>query len=243
MSEPTRGPQQLSTAWGSRRIPYSLQLEPRRDLVITVNPDLSVSVRAPEATPLEHILRRIHARRSWIAHQLREFEQLSPLPPPRFVSGETILYLGREYRLRIEREGRGVSLHSGRLHVRVARDAGYRTVRSVVESWFRSRARDVFEMRTLRLQRQIGILKGVTPKLRVRRMARRWGSCAADSTITMNPILLQAPTSCVDYVLVHELVHLLEPAHSPRFYRMLSRAMPDWRDRRERLAKAAIRWA
>jgi predicted metal-dependent hydrolase len=232
----------MSTAWGSRRIAYSLRLEPRRDLVITVNPDLSVDVRAPDAKPLEHILRRIDARRSWIAHQLQEFERLTPLPSPRFLSGETILYLGREYRLRIERGGRGVSFHGGRLHVRVPRDAGQRSVRLAVESWFRSRARNVFVTRALRLQREIGLLKTVKPEFRVRRMTRRWGSCTAAGTITLNPALVQAPASCVDYVLVHELVHLLEPAHSMRFYNLLGRAMPDWRDRRQRLATAAVRW-
>jgi len=242
VSEQSRASLHMITAWGSRRIPYSLRLEPRRDLVITVNPDLSVEVRAPDAKPLEHILRRIHARRSWIAHQLQAFEQLAPLPPPRFLSGETILYLGREYRLRIERSGRGVSLRSGRLHVRVQRNAGQRAVRLAVEGWFRSRARDVFVTRALRLQREIGLLKTVKLEFRVRRMTRRWGSCTAGGTITLNPALLQAPAACVDYVLVHELVHVLEPAHSIRFYSLLSRAMPDWRERRHRLATAAVRW-
>jgi predicted metal-dependent hydrolase len=243
VSEQGRGPLQLSTGWGSRRIPYSLQLEPRRDLVITVHPDLRVEVRAPDSKPLDHVLRRIHARRSWIAQQLLDFERLTPLPPPRFVSGETILYLGREYRLRVERDGHGVSLHSGRLHVRVAPGAGQRAVRHAVDGWFRSRARDVFIARAVRLQREIGLLKEVKPAFRVRRMTRRWGSCTAGGTVTLNPALIQAPASCVDYVLVHEMVHLLEPTHSPLFYRALTRAMPDWRDRRERLANAAIRWA
>jgi hypothetical protein len=68
------------------------------------------------------------------------------------------------------------------------------------------------------------------------------GSCTIRRTITLNPALVQAPPSCIDYVLVHELVHLLEPGHTPRFYRLLARAMPDWRARQERLARAEIRW-
>jgi predicted metal-dependent hydrolase len=84
--------------------------------------------------------------------------------------------------------------------------------------------------------------KVLGPRLAVRRMSRRWGSCSARQTITMNPALIQAAPTCIDYVMVHELVHLIEPSHSLRFYRLLDRAMPNWRERKRRLANAAIRW-
>lgn len=235
-------PRRMKTEWGSRHIDYLLYVETRRDLLIVVHPDLRVHVRAPAERPLEHILRRVHARRSWIARQLRQFERMTPLPPPRFVSGETLLYLGREFRLRIERPGRGVSLQAGRLVVHVSRTAGAQTVRNAVHEWYGTRAREVVAGRIERLKRDISSLSGLQPQVRVRRMTRRWGSCTALGTITINPALMQAPRACVDYVLVHELVHLLEPAHSPKFYRLFDRAMPDWRARRERLAQAAQRW-
>jgi len=73
-------------------------------------------------------------------------------------------------------------------------------------------------------------------------MRRRWGSCSARGTITINPALLQAPSPCVDYVLVHELLHLIEPSHSSRFFRLFDRALPDWRQRRQRLAETEVRW-
>ena len=231
----------MSSSWGERTFEYSLQLQTRRDLVITVHPDLCVEVLAPESKSLDVVLGRIEAKRSWIARQLREFEGQQTFAPHRFVPGESCLYLGRQYRLRVERTGQGVALQGGRLVVRVSPKAGPERVREAVVGWYRHRARDVFERRAQRLQREIGLLSGLEWTLRVRQMQRRWGSCTARGTITLNPALLQVPPSCIDYVIAHELVHVLEPRHSPRFFRLLGRAMPDWEKRKGRLAGVACR--
>lgn len=228
--------------WGSRLIEYTLHLEHRQDLLVTVRPNLAVEVRAPLERQLDRIIDRIQARRSWIARQLGDFEKMSPLPAPRFISGETVLYLGREYRLKIVRGDRRVVLHAGRLWVVLPGQSNPTKVGAAVEGWFNRRAKAVFNERLSRLLITYGAALPGDPTLRVRRMRRRWGSCTHNGTITLHPALVQAPTACVDYVLVHELLHCLEPAHSARFYRLLGGLMPDWRGRRERLAKAAIRW-
>lgn len=236
---------QLTTSWGRRQIGYSLQLEDRRDLLICVEPDLRVVVRAPAHKPVEQVLGRIKARRAWIAKQLAWFEQLTPLPPPRFVSGETVMYLGREYRLRLERSARAAVLHAGRLHVGVGGQSargGARAARAMVLAWYRDRANFVLPKRLAKLQSEIEILRFLEPQLRIRVMSRRWGSCTSRGTVTINPALIQAPASCVDYVLVHELVHLLEPTHSRRFHKLMNQALPDWMQKRARLATAAVRW-
>ncbi len=75
----------------------------------------------------------------------------------------------------------------------------------------------------------------MVPRLRVRRMRRRWGSCTAKGTITLNPFLLQAPMSCIDYVIAHELLHTVEPSHSCKFVRLLDRVIPEWRERKRKL--------
>jgi len=232
----------LSTTWGTRRIDFSLVIEPRRDLLIAVHPDLRVQVRGPEGKSLERILERVEARRSWIARQLSEFEQLTPLPPPRFVSGEAVMYLGRAYRLRIDPALEGAALRTGRLHVGARKHQRAR-IRRLVDDWYRERAASVFARRIERLQKTVAAFDALRPHVRIRRMTRRWGSCARSGSITLNPALVQAPPACIDYVLAHEMTHLLELAHSARFYRLLNEAMPDWRPRRERLAAAVVRWS
>jgi predicted metal-dependent hydrolase len=238
-------PVRMTTSWGARRIEYMLHLERRRDLVIAVHPDLAVHVRAPVDRSIDRIVDRVEARRPWIMRQLKFFEAVPPLPAPRFISGETLFYRGRQYRLKVERRGVGVSITEGRLVVHVGRTVGVeavRVVRKVLSEWYRDQAARFFPRRVVALQREISALRDVTTRLCVRRMSRRWGSCTAAGTISINPALIQTPVPCIDYVLVHELLHVIEPAHSARFYGLLDRAMPDWRDRRQRLSRAEVRW-
>jgi predicted metal-dependent hydrolase len=217
--------------------------EARRDLLIAVQPDLRVSVRAPDSHPMQHVLARIHAKRAWIARQLAEFEQFTPLPPPRFVSGETIMYLGRGYRLRVVAGANSVKVRDGRLAVSIDGRVSKRAVAVSVQNWHRACADRVFRKRAGRMREQVPLFAPLRIDLRVRQMTRRWGSCSPSGIISVNPVLVQAPRACIDYVLAHELVHLIEPAHSARFYHLLARVMPDWQDRRETLARAAVRWA
>jgi predicted metal-dependent hydrolase len=78
------------------------------------------------------------------------------------------------------------------------------------------------------------------PEIKVRKMKRRWGSCQTNGCITLNLRLIQASIPYIDYVMIHELCHLVEPNHSRRFYALLDALLPDWRGRRERLNRLAI---
>lgn len=75
----------------------------------------------------------------------------------------------------------------------------------------------------------------VVPDFQMKEMSTRWGSCAAGGTITLNPFLVRAPRECIDYVIAHELCHLREHNHSPEFFRLLTRAMPNWQEVKGRL--------
>lgn len=159
--------------WGDRRISYLLVLETRRDLAITVHPALRVTVLAPKTKPIELITRRIHAKRSWIAHQLRAFEGIQPLPSAnRFISGETLRYRGREYRLRVRRGTTRVTLAGGYLTVLTRDTADAVAISRAVQLWYLARARDVLVRRF-----DVGLLAvemplGVVPRLRLRQMKR-----------------------------------------------------------------------
>ena len=230
---------QLQVSWGDREISYALFREPRRDLTITIYPDRRVVVRAPVTRPLESVFEYIDGKRPWIARKLGEFEKLPE--PPRFESGESHLYLGHQYPLQVERTGRGVALESNCLLVRVRPAAGSRAVRLALRKWYADRAAIVFPDRIDQVRREIPLVASLDHQLRIRLMTRRWGSCTSRRVVTLNPLLVQAPLSCVDYVIVHELVHLLELSHSTRFYRLMDQAMPDWRERRQQLTRMPIR--
>ncbi len=234
MSPPAHSEQFLT--WGEQTISYELSFEPRKDLAITVHPDLRVTVRAPDTKPTAKINQRVQAKRAWIARQLRDFEQYLPLPTPRrFVSGETHWYLGRQYRLRLIAGPPSVRCSAGRLIVSVPNPAATSSVKRTLDAWYDRRAHAVFGERLVEVQGTLRRLARVTPRLKVQRMLRRWGSCTPRGTVTLNTELVRAPKACVDYVILHELCHLLVPTHSPAFFCLLASYMPDWESRRKRL--------
>lgn len=223
--------------FGSTEIAYSLAERPRRDLAITVHPDLKVSVVAPIGRNPAHVDDRVRARGSWIVRQQLRFRDLHPLPEPkRYVAGETHRYLGRQYRLRItERDQEAVRMDRPFLLVTVTKRTDRTRVRRLLETWFRSRADEVLLVQFRRFVERHPEFRPLALECRIRRMERRWGSCSSTGTITLNPSLIHCPPACIEYVIGHELCHRRVMNHGPKFEQLLSRIMPDWRERRLRL--------
>lgn len=215
---------------------YLLFRTDTRRLSVSVHPDLTISVRAPRDAGVGQVDTRVLARAPWIHRQLRRFELLHPLPTPRrYVGGETHLYLGRQYRLRLPEGHEEVRLASGRLIVTTTRPHSRRRVQRLLDDWYRARAEEVFQRRLTTVIHRFPWLRRAEVGLRVRGMRTRWGSCGPGGIITLNVDLVKAPVSCIDYVLVHELCHRLELKHSRRFYTLLRRAIPEWERVQERL--------
>jgi hypothetical protein len=222
--------------YGTRIIPYTLRYEPRKTLGVTVHPDLSVVVQAPPGTPQADVESVLQRRARWIAKRLDDYARYSPdLPPREYVSGETHRYLGRQYRLRVmDGEPESVSLDGQFILVSV-RDRAKGRVETLVKRWYRARAREVFSERLAACYPRIEQLGVALPALAVRKMRTRWGSASPSGRISLNVKLVQVSTLLIDYVVLHELCHLVEPHHGKGYYELLSRVLPDWRQRRERL--------
>jgi predicted metal-dependent hydrolase len=223
--------------YAGERIPVALERKERQRLSITVHPDRSVTASAPKDRPLADVLAHMQRHRRWIVRQRRHFEKYQPLPTPRhYVSGETHLYLGRQYRLKVGRGAKAEAKLAGRfLHVWVPNPQTPRAVRGVLEEWYRKHAAIFFARQMACCAKKLEALGDREPRYRLRRMSSRWASCSRSGAILINPELIKAPAHCIDYVLVHELCHLVEPNHGPRFYRLLSRCLPDWQARKARL--------
>lgn len=228
--------------FGGHRIEFLLVWRERRHLAIEVSPDRTVTVVAPVGRDLEDILARVARRGAWIIKQLDYFERFQPLPPPRsYVAGETHLYLGRQYRLKVTKSaGDEVKLLGRYIHVFSSQPDSSEHTRRLVEDWYRVHAVAAFGRRLALCVQRARALKVVEPKLIVRRIKTRWGSCSRLGTILLNTELVKAPVDCIDYVITHELCHLRIHEHTPAFYRLLSRCMPDWERRKERLERVAL---
>ena len=223
--------------YGGRRIDFTVVRRRRKTLEIAVEPDASVVVTAPLDAPVEAVAGKVRKRAAWIRRQQRFFSQFLPRTPPRrYVAGETHLYLGRQYRLKVVRDGRPGVMIRGFIIVRTREPDRPGVTRRLVESWYRRRARAKFAERLEASLARFPDPEAFRPTgLIVRRMEKRWGSLSPAGRLLLNPRLIEAPVDTIDYVIAHELCHMAEPHHGEGFHRLLDRVMPDWAGRKRRL--------
>ncbi len=228
--------------FGNRQITYRLHRGARKRMRIVVNPELMVNVYAPLFAEDERIREALRKKAPWIVRMLDKQETYHPLPTPkRYVSGETFVYLGRQYRLKVADGCRQPAKLRGRfLRVWVDDKNNTEKIRKEINAWYRERAREVFG-RYLGKCFEIASCHGVPePLLSIRVMRRRWGSCSPAGRITLNLNLVKVPVHCIEYVIMHELCHLKCHNHSKAFYSLLTRCQPDWRKRKEALDRIRL---
>jgi hypothetical protein len=225
--------------YGELRIPYRVCFSPerRKKVAIHVYPDGSVQVDAPSETALGEVKRAVLRRARWLSrHVERVRAHNAHILPREYISGESHFYLGRRYVLKVrknQRECPSVKLRHGRLEA-VTDRADSETVRNLLWDWYRQHAYNLFAQR---LESLVDELIWVTnrPEWKLLTMKKRWGSCSPSGVLNLNPHLVKAPSSCIDYVLLHELCHLKFHSHGKSFYRLLSREMPGWESVKARL--------
>ncbi|MEB3041521.1 M48 family metallopeptidase [Capnocytophaga gingivalis] len=210
--------------------PYELYYTDRKTLGIKVYPDTSVKVFAPIDTDLPIIEQHLKAKRKWIEKQQRSFRSYLPATPARqYIGGESFLYLGKQYMLKIESStAEEVKLYQGRLVVKTLNPEATH-IKKLLQQWYIARATILFNKlfeEQFCLFKRFGLEK---PILQIKKMEKRWGSCTPQQKIILNPELIKAPIVCINYVILHELCHLVHHNHSILFYNLLESFMPDWR--------------
>ncbi|MBN4016434.1 M48 family metallopeptidase [Rhodospirillaceae bacterium AH-315-P19] len=227
-----------SVAYGQYVIEFAVVRRDRKTMEIAVEPDTSVIVTVPLDASVEAIQAKVRKRGAWVRRQQRYFSQFLPRTPERFfVSGETHLYLGRQYRLKVVPHIQAdVKLIQGFIVVHSHKPRRAEVTRDLVEGWYRDRAHLKFRERL-----EININRFPDPDayrpagLIVRQLQQRWGSMSPSLRLLLNRRLIQAPIDAIDYVITHELCHMTEPHHGSVFFDLLGRVMPDWEKRKLRL--------
>jgi predicted metal-dependent hydrolase len=231
-----------SVLYGNTTIEYEISFSDRKTLQIAVQPDCKVSVIAPHDTDEEKIKEKVHKRARWVLKQQDFFQQFLPRTPPRqYCSGESHLYLGRRYRLKIE-EGtqESVRLNSGKLIITCRDNLDHNQLEQLLLKWYRQKARILFQSRLLYHIEQHPEFRKYKATLQIRSMKKRWGSLSPKGILTLNLNLIKASLDCIDYVIIHELCHLIQHSHSPKFYRQLEKTMPDYKKRKLKLEKFLV---
>jgi predicted metal-dependent hydrolase len=213
--------------FGSKEIDYHLTFADRRTLGITVSPDMAVTVRAPHRAPLQKIKQILTKRAPWILRQQEYFLAFYPKQSPkRYVNGETHLYLGKQYRLRVVRSRKeSVKLDGGYIFVR-CRNHG--RGRRLLQNWYLERAGEKFDAYSLKWIKRFRKYGKAPTALTMRHMPKRWGSCTPKGKIILNPELVKAPKACIEYVIIHELCHLIHRNHTKKFIELQAELMPSW---------------
>ena len=222
--------------YGATIIDYDIEFAQRKTLSICVNPDSSVCLRAPIDATLEQIQQKVHKRASWILKQKWFFESFGTSTTKRqYISGESHLYLGRQYMLRVKESNVNAVHYQNNIieiECRHKKDAGI-----LLQTWYRQRANVKFQEYAQPIIEQFSIY-GVKPQsLSIKKMDKRWGYCTIDGHITLNPRLICAPRCCIEYVITHELCHLIYRSHNKEFYALLTKEMPHWEKWKNKLER------
>ncbi len=223
-----------------RVIPFVLQRKNVKNINLRVCHDSSVVVSAPEKAPYDFIEQFVQKKAPWIINKIWQLDQKRLLNrDKKYNNGENIDYLGRQYRLTvIPASGREeVYLNQDCLYLLVRDSDDFARKEELLGAWFREQAEIVFHDS---LDRMLALVNRHVqldrPRITVRTMKTRWGSCSWNrQRITLNTRLISFSAEYIDYVVLHELAHFIYQKHDQAFYGFLSLLMPDWKEKRKRL--------
>lgn len=222
--------------YGKYKYEYCLITQDRKTISLTVFPDLQITVKAPHNTGDEKVEEFFKRKWTWIEKQLSFFRQFQLTKTKKqYVSGESFLYLGRQYKLIVKKakENR-VSLQQGRLYLYTTykvRDS--KNNKKIIEQWYKDRAKGIFDERYNEMIKKFDYKE--MPKIQIRKMNKRWGSYTSNNKIFLNPLLIYTSKKCIDYVITHELCHVEYKNHNKNFYKLLDKKYPNWEKVKEAL--------
>jgi len=199
----------------------------RRTIALEVTPQATLVVRAPHRVPRAYIEQMICEKSTWITKKIAEMKQRPQAIARLYEEGETFWFLGRPYPLHFTDDSTGVITRTDRLCVSRSLQPD---IKNTIKRWYVAEAQKEIHARCM----YFSMMTGYSPaSLRITDARGRWGSCTHKGGLNFSWRLVQAPLSVVDYVIVHELVHLRQPDHSKKFWGKVEMLMPDYRERRE----------
>ncbi|MEH6659839.1 SprT family zinc-dependent metalloprotease [Leeuwenhoekiella marinoflava] len=225
---------QRSIQYGSEEITYTLRFSKRKTLGISVHPDRSTEVNAPEGSSLEKVEEKIRKKAAWILKQQDHFLSFEPRNVTRkYISGESHLYLGRQYQLKLIQSPDNSVKHTGRYFEIRTQDST--KAQFLMEHWYLEKSKVWFQTIAEPLLERFKKHNVNPSKIEIRKMQYRWGSCSPKGRILLNPELIKAPKACIEYVIIHELCHLVHRDHTKAFFDLQQREFPEWKKWKSKL--------
>ena len=218
-------------------IPFVLIRKDIKNVNLKVCSDSTIVVSANKKVSYAFIEQLIRQKTPWILKNLQRFDEIRNNNSKRvYASGETITYLGRQYRLQVlpSENGEAVTLYQDEVRLFVHDQSDYARKEQLIELWYKEEARSIFNDSLDRMHLGLAGYGIEKPSFTIRTMKTRWGSCSwKKNKITLSTALVKTPINCIDYVILHELVHFRYRQHDSHFYNFLSSLMPDWKERKK----------
>jgi len=226
--------QERDVTVGDSSIRYQIKRSRRKTIGLYVFKDQRIEVRVPYFCSYIQADQFVQERHQWISNKLQEFSSVSYT---RYENDEdSCFFLGQKIELDVYCAARySAKLNDGILSLGIKHTQDPAAKQHAISRWYKEQGSTIFAERLETCWTSFADRVSRKPELKLRKMKSRWGSCSRDGDITLNSELIRAPYPLLDYVVTHELSHLLEFNHSPRFYQLMDEAMPDWRERKEQL--------
>jgi predicted metal-dependent hydrolase len=220
---------------------YRVIRSSRTTLSVCVYPDGELIVRSPTQCTDQEIKDYVASKTRWIVKTLLKFSEMPEPLALGFSDGESHAYLGALYPLRLNiAKRRSVNIEEDCFCLNVLPRDGEIQIRSALTAWYRQQAEVVFLRRLDFCFQAFSEAPVKKPELAIRKMKSRWGSCSSKGKVTLNLELMKHPIHVIDYVITHELCHLIEFNHSPRFYELMAQAIPHWKKAKDDLEKGVL---
>src|SRR5437660_8628136 len=203
----------------------------RRTIALVVGTDATLTVRAPISTPLEYIENLVRRKLRWINKKIREVESRPIVRSKRFVNGESFSYLGDPYRLRVVNGAKAPLVFQKEFVLAIEHK---KEARKLLIDWYKQEAKKKIPSRVEWHARRCGMKIG---RVKITNAEKRWGSCGKNGSVNFSWKLIMAPLAVLDYVVVHELAHILERNHSDSFWRKVALMCPSYRSSMKWLKK------
>ncbi|MFZ2362560.1 MAG: SprT family zinc-dependent metalloprotease [Anaerolineae bacterium] len=207
---------------------YRVIYSRRKTIGLTVERDRSIVVRAPIGASDEAIRQAVEAKKLWLYEKVNHSQKYPPQPVRKeFVTGETLMYLGRFYRLEVtDDNASGVRFHNRFYIARQQQAMAGRLLRE----WYTARAEEKLTPKIRHFAAAMGV---AYERIMISDLRVRWASCTPKNNLNFNWRIVKAPAFVIDYLIVHELAHLLEPNHSERFWNIIAVQIPRYMLARE----------
>lgn len=227
-----------------RTVSYELEIKNVKNINLRIKPDQTIYISANSTIPQQIIDELLVSKSAYILRALDHYEEVAKYAPKpkQYVDGESFRILGHEYRLQVRKHSKNSVRFDGSYIILSVRDTdNFDLKQRVMNRWLKQKCvetvQSVCEAVYPKFQKY-----GVSfPEIKYRNMISRWGSCQPKrGVLTFNLSLVEEPVACIEYVVVHEFEHFLQPNHSKKFYQQLSVFMPDWSERKHLLEKQGI---